>query len=136
MKLSKAANNLEGQEMFKILAKTKELESQGKEILHFELGDPDFQTTENINEAVINSLDNYETHYAPSTGIKDLKETVSRHVSFNPSIDQILITAGANIQIYYALACLVNPGDDVIVPDPGFVSYYSILKFLGANAGL
>lgn len=138
MRLSDSAYRLDGQEMFQILARTKELEARGKDIIHFELGDPDFDTPKSISLAVRNSLINGETHYAPSTGIKDLKEAIinSTHVTkhFTPDINQLLVTAGANIQLYYAIACLVNPGEEVIVPDPGFVSYYSILKFLGIRA--
>jgi aspartate aminotransferase len=138
MRLSDSASRLDGQEMFQILAKTKELEAKGQDIIHFELGDPDFDTPQNITDSIMKSISSGETHYAPSTGIKDLKEAIinSTHVTkhFTPNIDQLLVTAGANIQLYYAIACLVNPGDEVIVPDPGFVSYYSILKFLGIRA--
>lgn len=123
--------------MFQILTLTRQLESQGKEILHFELGDPDFNTPPNIIEAVIAALKKGDTHYAPSAGLKELKEAAAdvtlRSRGFRPSLDQLLVCAGANVMIFYAAACVVNPGDDVIVPDPGFVSYFSILKFLGIN---
>ena len=136
-RLSDAAYRLEGQKMFQILARAKELERQGKEILHFELGDPDFSTPQNIVEAGCNSLKNGETHYAPSSGLLELKmgaaDVTVRSRGFKPDLDQLLVTAGANVQIYYAVACAVNPGEEVIVPDPGFVSYFSILKFVGAN---
>lgn len=137
MILSNCAHRLHGQKMFQIMAKAKDLEAKGKDILHFELGDPDFETPQAISSAVIEALENKETHYAPSTGIKDLKEAIinSTNVTkhFTPDINQLLVTAGANIQLYYAIACLVNPGEEVIVPDPGFVSYFSILHFLGIN---
>jgi len=136
-KLSDAAHKLEGQRMFQILAKAKILESQGKEILHFELGDPDFNTPESIVDAAIKALKNGDTHYVPSSGIQELKEAAAevtlKSRGFKPDIDQLLVCPGANVMIYYATACVVNPGEDVIVPDPGFVSYYSILKFIGAN---
>lgn len=136
--ISIMACRLEGQPMFQILSKTQELERQGKTILHFELGDPDFPTPHNIKSAVEQALAYGETHYAPSTGLLELKEAVAestlqtRH--FRPDLNQLLVTAGANIQLFYAIACTVNPGEDVIVPDPGFVSYYSILKMLNINA--
>jgi len=135
--LSKAAKMLEGQKMFQILTLTRQLERQGKEILHFELGDPDFNTPANIVDAAILALKNGETHYAPSAGLAELKEAAAevtvRSRGFKPSAEQLLVCAGANVMIFYAAACLVNPGEDVIVPDPGFVSYFSILKFLGIN---
>jgi len=136
-KLSDAAYKLEGQRMFQILAKAKELEKQGKEILHFELGDPDFNTPKNIVDAAVNALKIGDTHYVPSSGLLELKtaaaEVTLKSRGFKPDINQLLVCPGANVMIYYAAACVVNPGEDVIVPDPGFVSYYSILKFIGIN---
>ena len=135
--ISEAAKRLEGQKMFQILTIARQLERQGREILHFELGDPDFDTPPNIVEAAIAALKKGETHYAPSTGIRELKEAAAdvtvRSRGFRPDPGQLLVCAGANVMIFYAAACAVNPGDDVIVPDPGFVSYFSILKFLGIN---
>jgi aspartate/methionine/tyrosine aminotransferase len=132
MKLSDAAYRLEGQKMFQILSRAKELEREGKKILHFELGDPDFDTPRNIVDAAIDSLNRGETHYTPSGGIRELKvvaaEVTKRSRGFSPDLDQLLVTPGANSQIDFAITCLTNPGDEVIVPDPGFVSYYSILK--------
>lgn len=135
--LSLRATGLEGQPMFQILSRAKELEAQGKDILHFELGDPDFAANENAKRATIEAINNNETHYAPSSGLQQLKEAIAISVldtkGFKPDLDQLLVTAGANIQLYYAMACTLDKGDEVIVPDPGFVSYYSILKFLGAK---
>lgn len=134
-KLSDAAQKLEGQKMFQILALARELEEKGKKILHFELGDPDFDTPDNITKATIKALKNGETHYAPSSGLIELKKAASdvtlKSRGFRPTLEQLLVCPGANVMIYYAAACLVNPGEEVIVPDPGFVSYFSILKFLG-----
>ncbi len=133
-KLSNAALKLEGQKMFQILAQAKDLEKQGKKIYHFEIGDPDFDTPKNVIEKCIESLRGGFTHYAKSSGMDELKEA-SRNRSFlsrgfKPDNNQILVTAGANIQIFYALACLVNPGEEVVTVDPCFVSYRSIMKFL------
>jgi len=134
-KLSDAAHRLEGQRMFQILAVARELERQGKEILHFELGDPDFDTPGNIVKIACDSLKKGETHYAPSSGLFELREAAAevtlKSRGFRPDIDQLLVCPGANVMIYYAAACAVNPEEEVIVPDPGFVSYFSILKFLG-----
>lgn len=134
-KLSDAAHRIEGQKMFQILSTAKLLEEQGKEILHFELGDPDFNTPENIVESAIKAIKNGDTHYAPSSGLLELKKAAAdvtvRSRGFRPEPEQLLVCPGANVMIYYAAACVVNPGEEVIVPDPGFVSYFSILKFLG-----
>lgn len=134
-KISDAAQRLEGQKMFQILARSKELERQGKTILHFELGDPDFDTPGNIVQAACDVLKKGETHYAPSAGLFELREAAAevtlKSRGFRPELNQLLVCPGANVMIYYAAACAVNPGEEVIVPDPGFVSYFSILKFLG-----
>lgn len=134
-KLSQAAYRLEGQKMFQILALAKDLEKQGKEIIHFELGDPDFDTPENIVEAAVQSLKTGETHYAPSSGILELKEAAAdvtlRSRGFRPDLNQLLVCPGANVMIFYAASCILDPQDEIIVPDPGFASYFSILKFLG-----
>ncbi len=128
---------LEGQPMFKILAKVQELERQGQSVIHFEIGDPDFNTPSNIIESLCVAARSGETHYTSSMGIYDLRKAVQtvteKSRGFKPHINQVLIAPGANIIIYYAIKCLVNPGDDVIVPDPGFPTYYSVLKFCGVN---
>lgn len=136
--LSTAAYNIEGQPMFKLLAKVQEKERGGKNIIHFEIGDPDFDTPKHIIEAACASLTAGETHYTNSMGLTEFRQVVveatahSRH--FTPTVDQILITPGANIIVYYAVRCLVNPGEEVIVPDPGFPTYYSVLQFCGVKA--
>lgn len=135
-RLATAANNLEGQPMFKVLAKVQELERSGRDMVHFEIGDPDFDTPPNIVEAACSALRGGETHYTSSMGLFDFREAVrkatSRTRGFTPDIEQILVTPSANIIIYYVIRCLVNPGDEVIVPDPGFPSYYAAIKFCGA----
>ena len=133
-RLSNSALNLEGQKMFQILAQAKELENKGRKIYHFEIGDPDFATPTNVVEKCIDSLKNGHTHYTKSSGMDELKEASKKRSllsrGFEPENDQIIVTAGANVQIFYALACTVNPGEEVVTVDPCFVSYRSIMKFL------
>ncbi len=135
-RLSDAAHRLVGQKMFQILARAQELERGGMDILHFELGDPDFNTPQNITHAACDALARGETHYTNSMGLLDFRqeaiEVTTRSRGFRPDLDQILVTPGANAQLYYAIACAVNPGEEVIIPDPGFVSYASIINFIGA----
>jgi aspartate/methionine/tyrosine aminotransferase len=134
--LADAAYRIEGQPMFKVLEKIEKLEQQGENIIHFEIGDPDFNTPRHIIEAAYSSMKNGETHYTSSMGLHDLRAAVSEANlltrGFKPDISQVLITPGANILIYLAVRCLVNPGEEVIVPDPGFPSYYSVLKLCQA----
>jgi len=138
LNLSDAAHQIDGQPMFKVLDKVQELERQGKKILHFELGEPDFDTPNNIIDACVDSLHSSKTHYANSMGLYELRESVAKATlksrGFQPDINQILVTPGANAIIYYAIRCLVNPGEEIIVPDPGFPTYFSAIKFCGAKA--
>ena len=138
-RLSDMAERLQGQEMFQILEKARKMEREGKTIIHFELGDPDFNTPENIVNACSNSIKKGDTHYCPSSGLLEFKVAAANSTEkgrrkFRPDLDQLLVTQGANVQRYYAIACTVNPGEDIIVPDPGFVSYFSIINSLGINA--
>lgn len=123
--------------MFQVLAKAQELERQGKKIIHFEIGDPDFDTPSNIVEAACKALRKGDTHYTISSGLIEYRkvaaEVTERSRGFKPDLDQILVTAGGNVQIYYGVACAVNPGEEVIIPDPSFVSYNSIIRFVGAQ---
>jgi len=136
-RLSDAAHNLRGQPMFKMLARIQELEREGREIIQFEIGDPDFSTPENITNVAIESLVSGEVHYTSSYGLYEFREVVASVTQnsrgFTPHIDQVVITPGANIIIYYAIRCLVNSGDEVIVPDPGFPTYYSVINFCGVK---
>ena len=136
-KLSKSAQNLSGQPMFRMLSKIQQLEKEGREILHFELGDPDFPTPENISDAAIKSIREGKTHYANSMGISELREAVQKTTElsrgFRPDFNQVLVTPGANYIIYLAISTLVNPGEEVIIPDPGFPTYTSAANFIGAK---
>lgn len=138
IKLSKSAYEIDGQPMFKVLDRVQKLEREGKKILHFELGEPDFDTPDNIVDACVDALKNGDTHYANSMGLFELREAVAETTfksrGFKPDIDQILITPGANAIIYFSIRCLVNEGEEVIVPDPGFPTYFSAIKFCGAKA--
>lgn len=120
--------------MFQIMERAEQLEKEGKEILHFEIGDPDFESPQLAKLALKEAIDKNLTKYAPSSGIIEYKEACQtmtrRSRGFTPSLDQLLVTPGANIQIYLACACLLDPGDEVIVQDPCFVSYESIISSL------
>lgn len=135
--LSEASKRLEGQKMFQILASARKMEREGRKIIHFEIGDPDFDTPSNIVEKCIEALGRGDTHYTSSSGTEEFKiaaaEITRKSRGFSPGHEQILVTQGGNIQIYYALACAVNPGEDVVTVDPCFVSYRSIMKYLGIN---
>lgn len=135
--LSFAAENVTGQPMFNTLDKVESLERSGKNILHFELGEPNFSTPKNITNAAIKALKNGDTHYVNSYGKYDLRSAVQNTTfisrGFKPDINQILVTPGANAIIFLAISCLVNPGEEIIIPDPGFPTYISAAKFCGVK---
>ena len=135
--LSDAAYLLKGQPMFKILARIKEMERAGEDIVHFEIGDPDFSTPQNVIDAGVKALHDGYTHYSDSMGDYDFRKIIADNNlhtrGFRPEIDQVLVTPGANMLIYYAVRCLVNPGDEVIVQDPCFPTYLSVFNFCGVK---
>lgn len=135
--LSDAAELLQGQPMFKILSAIKEKERQGENIIHFEIGDPDFPTPRNIIDAAERALENGYTHYSDPMGDYEFRKLISENNGktrgFEPDINQVLVSPGANILIYYAVRCLVNLGDEVIVPDPCFPTYLSVFRFCGVK---
>ena len=138
MKLSKLGESMVGQPMFNILERAQELERGGRKIYHFELGEPDFDTPSNIANAAIKAIEAGNTHYTPSSGLYELKkaaaEATAKSRGFLPSISQVLVTPGANSIIYLVIKCAVNPGEEVIVPDPGFPTYFSAIEACGAKA--
>jgi aspartate aminotransferase len=137
MILSTAASRIQGQPMFKVLDAVQRLEADGKSIIHFEIGDPDFTTPKHIIEACCDSLHDGETHYVNSMGTHDLRAVAAMVTQssrgFLPDINQVLITPGANLIIYLATHCLVNPGEEVILPDPGFPTYRSVAALCGVK---
>lgn len=136
-RVSRAAEKLLGQPMFNILSKVQEMERQGRKIIHFEIGDPDFNTPKGVVNAACDALNNGMTHYTNSKGLYELREAVCEYVlnnrGFKPNIENVIITPGANVAIYYAIRCLANPGDDVVLSDPCFPTYTSVLNFCDVN---
>ena len=134
--LSQTALAIDGQPMFRYLDRARALEATGKSMIHLEIGDPDFNTPANVTEAAVTSLLAGETHYVSSYGASEFKQAIQeatqRSRGFTPDLNQILPVPGANIGIFYAVYCLVDPGYEVIVPDPGFPTYYSTIKMCGA----
>ena len=127
-----------GQAMFQIVDRARELEQKGKDVIHLELGDPDFDTPSNIKSAAIRSLEANETHYVSSWGLHDFRLSIARATmksrGFHPDLSQVLVTPGANVAIYYSMATTLDFGDEVLVPDPGFPSYLACAAALGVRA--
>lgn len=122
---------------FEVLAKAKALEKQGKDIVHLEIGEPDFDTPKNIKEAASKALNAGYTHYGPSAGMPELRETIAQYISKTRGIDvkpdEVVVTPGAKPIMFYSIFALVNPGDEVLYPNPGFPIYESLINFVEAK---
>jgi aspartate/methionine/tyrosine aminotransferase len=140
VELSSGANRIYGEAAFEVLAKAQNLERQGKNILHFEIGEPDIETPENIVDAGIKAIRRKKTHYEPSIGIIELREAVQKEIEktrgYRPDIEQIVVTPGLKPGIFFAMLSIVNPKDEVIYQDPGYPTYGSVSSFLGAKGVL
>jgi aspartate aminotransferase len=137
VQLSEGAKRIYGEAAFEVLAKAQELERQGKNILHFEIGEPDIETPKNIALAGIKAIRDKKTHYTPSIGILELRKAVQDEVEktrgYRPDLEQIVITPGLKPGIFFSMLAIVNPGDEVIYQDPGYPTYGSVTSFLGAK---
>jgi aspartate/methionine/tyrosine aminotransferase len=135
--LSKGANKIYGEAAFEVLAKAQELERQGKNILHFEIGEPDMETPDNIVQAGIKAIKNKKTHYVPSIGVLELRKAVQDEIKktrgYNPDLQQIVITPGLKPGIFFSMITTVNHGDEVIYQDPGYPTYGSVTSYLDAK---
>jgi aspartate/methionine/tyrosine aminotransferase len=136
-RLAASAERMTGQAAFKTLARARELERKGVDVLHFEIGEPDGPSPPHVIEAAKRALDEEFTHYIASSGIPELKEAVCDEVEatrgFRPDVGQVLITPGANPIIYLAARALMEQDDEVILPDPGFMSYQSVFNYMGVR---
>ena len=137
--LNKSIYEIGSDTAFSILARSNELISLGKPVINLGIGQPDFPTPPNIIEAARKSLKDGYHGYTPSSGIKELREAVSnfyanshRRIKIDPN--QILITPGAKAVIFYTLLMFGQPGTEVIIPDPGFIAYKSMVDYTGATA--
>jgi aspartate/methionine/tyrosine aminotransferase len=121
---------------FEVLARARGLEAKGRDIVHLEIGEPDFATPDNITEAAVSALHAGFTHYTPAGGIMEAREAVGSFVSRRLGVETdplevVLVPGSKNVLLFVLLAC-VEPGDEVIFPDPGYPVYGSLVNFLGA----
>ncbi|MEM3874610.1 MAG: pyridoxal phosphate-dependent aminotransferase [Candidatus Bathyarchaeia archaeon] len=122
---------------FEVLARAKALERQGKEIIHLEIGEPDFDTPINIKEAAVKALYAGYTHYVPAAGIPELREAIAEHISKTRKIpvdpEEVVVTPGAKPIMFFAILACVERGEEVLYPNPGFPIYESMINFVGAK---
>ena len=122
---------------FEVLAKAKALEKEGRDIVHLEIGEPDFDTPSNIKEAAVKAMKAGYTHYVPAAGIPELRNAIAEYLSRSRDIkvdpDEVVVTPGAKPIIFFSILACVEPGDEVMYPNPGFPIYESMINFVGAK---
>lgn len=126
-------NSLKESDSFRVLSYAKKLEREGRKIIHFEIGEPDFDTDIRVKNALFNALSNGETHYTASQGILSLREEIAKYeknfrkIDVDP--DNIVITPGGKPILLFVLMAILNEGEEVLIPSPGYLSYASLIKF-------
>ena len=138
LNLASRMSRLGTETAFEVLARAKQLESEGRDIVHLEIGEPDFDTPANIVEAGRQALAEGWTHYGPAAGLPDAREAVAHYVATTRGTsvngNEVCIVPGGKPVMFYALLALAEAGDEVIFPDPGFPIYESMIRFAGAKA--
>jgi len=138
MHLADRMSRLGTETAFEVLVRARALEAQGKEIIHLEIGEPDFSTPANIVEAAIRALRDGWTHYGPSAGLPQLREAVAGYTAAYAGIpvdpSEVVITPGGKPIMFFVILALVQRGDEVLYPNPGFPIYESMINFVGAKA--
>src|SRR5213083_2288265 len=123
---------------FEVLVKAKALEAQGRDIIHLEIGEPDFDTPANIIETGCDALHKGFTHYGPSAGLMELREVIAQYVSetrrVNVTPEEVVIVPGGKPIIFFSVLALAEEGDEIIYPNPGFPIYESMINYVGAKA--
>ncbi|MCH2671684.1 MAG: pyridoxal phosphate-dependent aminotransferase [Dehalococcoidia bacterium] len=137
MTVAARMNDLGTESAFEVLARARALEAQGQEIIHLEIGEPDFETPQHIVEAGMKAISDGFTHYGPTAGLPQLRESIARNsgevrgTTTDPA--NVVVTPGAKPIMFYVLLALAEPGVEVIYPNPGFPIYESMIKFSGAT---
>ena len=138
LQLAKRMTRLGTETAFEVLVKAKALEAQGRDIIHLEIGEPDFDTPANIIEAGCDALHRSFTHYGPSAGLMELREVIAQYVSetrrVNVTPDEVVVVPGGKPIIFFSVLALAEEGDEIIYPNPGFPIYESMINYVGAKA--
>ncbi len=137
MRLAERMSRLGTETAFEVLARAKALEAQGREIIHLEIGEPDFDTPAHIKAAAVRALEEGWTHYTPAAGIPALREAIADYIRRTRGIpvgpEHVVVVPGGKPIMFFAILALVEEGDEVIYPNPGFPIYESMIRFVGAR---
>lgn len=138
LRLAERMSRLGTETAFEVLNKARALERQGKQIIHLEIGEPDFDTPGNVVEAAVQALHKGWTHYGPSAGLPELRQAIAEEVSRTRGVkvtsDEVVVVPGGKPIIFFSILALIDPGDEVIYPNPGFPIYESMINYVGGRA--
>src|SRR5262249_19340107 len=138
LRLAERMSRLGTETAFEVLNRARELERQGQDIIHLEIGEPDFDTPQNIIEAGVESLRRGWTHYGPSAGYPDLREAIAEEVTRSRAVrvspDEVVVVPGGKPIIFFSILALIDESDEVIYPNPGFPIYESMINYVGGRA--
>ena len=135
--LAERMNRLGTETAFEVLARAKKMEAEGRDVVHLEIGEPDFDTPRNIIDAAIGALNKGFTHYGPSAGMLDVRQAFADFINRDRGVkigpENIVVTPGAKPILFFSILALVDAGDEVVYPNPGFPIYESVINFVGAK---
>ena len=138
LRLASRMSRLGTETAFEVLNRARALEKQGKDIIHLEIGEPDFDTPANVVQAAVDALHKGWTHYGPAAGLPDLRQTIADYVSRTRNVpvasDEVVVVPGGKPIIFFTILALVDQGDEVIYPNPGFPIYESMINYVGGRA--
>jgi aspartate aminotransferase len=133
--LAQSVARLGTESAFSVLARARELERQGRSIVHLEIGEPDFPTPEHVADAAVRAIRKGETHYSPSAGLAAFREVIATELAQSRAIavtpDRVLVANGAKPFLFFVILAVCDPGDEIIFPDPGFPIYESVIRWSG-----
>ena len=138
LQLARRMSRLGTETAFEVLNKARALERQGRSIIHLEIGEPDFDTPANVVEAAVDALHKGWTHYGPSAGLPDLRQAIAEYVSRTRGVkvtpEEVVVVPGGKPIIFFTILSLIDEGDEVIYPNPGFPIYESMIHYVGGRA--
>ncbi|HXR38293.1 MAG TPA: aminotransferase class I/II-fold pyridoxal phosphate-dependent enzyme, partial [Terracidiphilus sp.] len=136
--LARRMSRLGTETAFEVLIRARALEGKGKSIIHLEIGEPDFDTPANVVEAAVDALHKGWTHYGPSAGLPELRQAIAAYVSRTRGVevspDEVVVVPGGKPIIFFTMLALIEQGDEVICPNPGFPIYESMINYVGGKA--
>ena len=137
LRLARRMARLGTETAFEVLNRARELERQGKDIIHLEIGEPDFDTPENIIQSAVSALNAGWTHYGPSAGLPELRKAIADEVSETRGVraqpEEVVVVPGGKPIIFFSILALIDEGDEVIYPNPGFPIYESMINYVGGR---